>query len=73
MTVSLKEDQLVLISEDDGSLPLGASSPLGLYYHDTQFLSGYKLRVNGSEPLLLSGQGRKPRVVRIRKPDASLW
>ena len=54
MTVSLKEDQLVLISEDDGSLPLGTSSALGLYYHDTQFLSGYKLRVNGTEPLLLS-------------------
>ncbi len=54
MTVSLKEDQLVLITEDDGSLPLGASSPLGLYYHDTQFLSGYRLRVNGAEPLLLS-------------------
>ena len=54
MTVSLKEDQLVLITEDDGSLPLGTSSALGLYYHDTQFLSGYKLRVNGTEPLLLS-------------------
>ncbi len=54
MTVSLKEDQLVLITEDDGSLPLGKSSALGLYYHDTQFLSGYHLRVNGTEPLLLS-------------------
>ena len=54
MTVSLKEDQLVLITDDDGSLPIGPSSPLGLYYHDTQFLSGYRLRVNGSEPLLLS-------------------
>ena len=54
MTVSLKEDQLVLITEDDGSLPLGTSSALGLYYHDMQFLSGYKLRVNGTEPLLLS-------------------
>ncbi|MDQ2950724.1 MAG: amylo-alpha-1,6-glucosidase, partial [Chloroflexota bacterium] len=54
MTVSLKEDQLVLITDDDGSLPLGISSALGLYYHDTQFLSGYKLRVNGTEPLLLS-------------------
>src|SRR5437762_2814249 len=32
-----------------------ASSPLGLYYHDTQFLSGYGLRVNGARPLLLSG------------------
>src|SRR5581483_6409547 len=54
MTVSLKEDQLVLITEDDGSLPLGTPSPLGLYYHDTQFLSGYAIRVNGSRPLLLS-------------------
>jgi glycogen debranching enzyme len=54
VTTSLKEDQLVLISEDDGSLPIRSSSPLGLYYHDTQFLSGYQVRVNGSEPLLLS-------------------
>ncbi len=29
-------------------------SPLGLYYHDTQYLSGYALRINGSRPLLLS-------------------
>jgi glycogen debranching enzyme len=54
VSVSLKEDQLVLITDDDGSLPLRTSSPLGLYYHDTQFLSGFKLRVNGAEPLLLS-------------------
>ena len=54
MTASLKEDQLVLITEDDGSLPMRASSPLGLYYHDTQFLSGYGLRVNGARTLLLS-------------------
>ncbi len=54
MSVSLKEDALVLITEDDGSLPLGSASPLGLYYHDTQFLSGYALRVNGAAPILLS-------------------
>src|SRR5439155_832665 len=54
VTVSLKEDALVLVTEDDGGLPLGASSPLGLYYHDTQYLSGYGLRVNGTRPILLS-------------------
>ncbi len=54
MSVSLKEDALVLVTEDDGSLPLGGGSPLGLYYHDTQFLSGFALRVNGDRPLLLS-------------------
>ncbi|TMF26568.1 MAG: amylo-alpha-1,6-glucosidase [Chloroflexi bacterium] len=54
MTVSLKEDALVLVTDDDGGLPLGATSPLGLYYHDTQYLSGYALRVNGATPVLLS-------------------
>jgi glycogen debranching enzyme len=54
VTVSLKEDALVLVTEDDGGLQLGGTSPLGLYYHDTQFLSGFALRVNGDRPLLLS-------------------
>ncbi|MFN2519493.1 MAG: glycogen debranching N-terminal domain-containing protein [Candidatus Limnocylindria bacterium] len=54
MTVALKEDALVLVSDDDGGLPLGGHSALGLYYHDTQFLSGFALRINGAAPLLLS-------------------
>ncbi|HEY8829100.1 MAG TPA: glycogen debranching N-terminal domain-containing protein, partial [Candidatus Limnocylindria bacterium] len=54
MSVSMKEDALVLVSEDDGSLPIGTASPLGLYYHDTQFLSGFALRINGQAPALLS-------------------
>ena len=54
MTVSLKEDALVLVTEDDGGLPIGAATRLGLYYHDTQFLSGFAMRVNGVAPILLS-------------------
>ena len=50
----MKEDGLILVTEDDGSLPIGATSPLGLYYHDTQFLSGFGLRINGVAPALLS-------------------
>ena len=50
----MKEDSLVLVSEDDGSLPVGSASALGLYYHDTQFLSGFGLRINGQAPALLS-------------------
>lgn len=50
----MKEDGLVLVTEDDGSLPIGETSPLGLYYHDTQFLSGFGLRINGVAPALLS-------------------
>ncbi len=59
MTVALKEDALVLVSDDDGSLPLGAPSSLGLYYHDTQFLSGFALRINGAAPLLLSNNSEQ--------------
>ncbi len=59
MTVSLKEGGLVLVTEDDGSLPLGRPGPLGLYYHDTQFLSGFGLRVNGDPPLLLSANSEQ--------------
>ena len=59
MTVSLKEDALVLVTEDDGALPLGRPGPLGLYYHDTQFLSGFQLRVNGDPPLLLSANSEQ--------------
>jgi len=54
VSVAMKEDALVLVTEDDGSLPIGTTSPLGLYYHDTQFLSGFALRVNGQPPALLS-------------------
>ena len=50
----MKEDSLVLVTEDDGSLPLGTTTALGLYYHDTQFLSGFSLRINGQAPALLS-------------------
>ena len=53
MTVAMKEDSLVLVSDDDGSLPLGTTTALGLYYHDTQFLSGYSMRINGQAPALL--------------------
>jgi len=54
VTVSMKEDALVLVTEDDGSLPVGTATRLGLYYHDTQFLSGFALRINGTAPILLS-------------------
>ena len=50
----MKEDGLVLVTDDDGSLPIGETSPLGLYFHDTQFLSGFALRINGQAPALLS-------------------
>jgi len=71
MTVALKEDALVLVTEDDGSLPLGGTSPLGLYYHDTQFLSGFMLRVNGDRPLLLSANTEQTYVATFQLMQAA--
>jgi glycogen debranching enzyme len=71
MTVSLKEDALVLVTEDDGSLQTGATSPLGLYYHDTQYLSGFALRVNGDRPLLLSANHEQNYVAAFQLMHAS--
>ena len=71
MTVSLKEDALVLVTEDDGSIPLGGTSPLGLYYHDTQFLSGFALRVDGQRPLLLSSNHEQNYVATFQLMHAS--
>jgi glycogen debranching enzyme len=70
MTVSLKEDALVLVTEDDGSLP-GGASPLGLYYHDTQYLSGFVLRVNGDRPILLSANHEQDYVAAFQLMQAS--
>ncbi|MDE3111541.1 MAG: amylo-alpha-1,6-glucosidase [Chloroflexota bacterium] len=71
MTVSLKEDSLVLVTEDDGSIPTGGTSPLGLYYHDTQYLSGFELRVNGERPLLLSANHEQNYVAAFQLMQAS--
>ncbi len=71
MTVSLKEDSLVLVTEDDGGIPLGGAGPLGLYYHDTQYLSGFALRVNGERPLVLSTNHEQNYVAAFQLMQAS--
>ncbi len=54
MTVSLKESAIVVVTDDDGSVPSAVQTPFGLYYHDTRHLSIFELRVNGRRPPLLS-------------------
>ena len=42
-----------MVSRRDGSLPVSAPHPLGLYRDDCRFLSGHELCVNGVRPRLL--------------------
>jgi hypothetical protein len=52
-TIVIKEENVFAVSQRDGSLPVGARHPLGVYSDDCRFLSGHELRVNGVRPRLL--------------------
>jgi hypothetical protein len=42
----LKEDELVMVSDDLGNIP-ERKRRLGLYYRDTRYLSIFELTING--------------------------
>jgi glycogen debranching enzyme len=52
-TIVIKEENVFAISNRDGSLPVGAPHPLGVYADDCRFLSGHELYVGGVRPRLL--------------------
>jgi glycogen debranching enzyme len=52
-TIVIKEENVFVVSRRDGSLPVGAAHPLGIYADDCRFLSGHELCVNGVRPRLL--------------------
>jgi hypothetical protein len=49
----LKEGELLAVTDDMGDMPEGRRR-LGLYYHDTRYLSILEMRINGKNPRLLS-------------------
>jgi len=52
-TIVIKEENVFVVCDRDGSLPVGTPHPLGLYAEDCRFLSGHELCVNGVRPRLL--------------------
>jgi glycogen debranching enzyme len=52
-TIVIKEENVFVVCRRDGSLPVGAAHPLGVYADDCRFLSGHELSVNGVRPRLL--------------------
>ncbi len=52
-TTVIKEENVFVVCRRDGSLPVAASHPLGLYRDDCRFLSGHELCVNRVRPRLL--------------------
>jgi glycogen debranching enzyme len=52
-TIVTKEENSFVVARRDGSIPVGAAHPLGIYRDDCRFLSGHELCVNGIRPRLL--------------------
>jgi glycogen debranching enzyme len=52
--VVLKENRIMMVSDEMGDVPAGNSRGLGLYFSDTRFLSAYEFRLNHLQPILLS-------------------
>jgi glycogen debranching enzyme len=50
----IKENDLFLLTDEKGNIPLNHPYGPGLYTKDTRFLSKLDLRINGAEPILLS-------------------
>src|SRR6476660_1369520 len=50
---TLKHDDLFGVFDKQGDCQSGSGAPDGLYYQDTRFLSGLRLRIGGMDPLLL--------------------
>jgi glycogen debranching enzyme len=46
----IRERNITLVTLRNGDIPIEENYGYGLYYHDTRFLSGYLLKVNGLDP-----------------------
>ena len=50
----LKENRIMMVSDEMGDIPAGNTTGLGLYFSDTRFLSAYEFRLSRMQPILLS-------------------
>jgi glycogen debranching enzyme len=58
-TLAVKEGQTFLYSDLEGNLDHGGRDGLGLYSHDTRFLSHFRMTMNGRDLVLLSSSAER--------------
>ena len=46
----IRQDNLTLVTLDNGEIPIADNSGYGLYFKDCRFLSGYQLKIMGMSP-----------------------
>ena len=69
--LSVKEGETFLYSDIEGNLDDRVELGLGLYHRDTRYLSNFKLKISGRDPILLSSSGERVYVshVDFTNPD----
>jgi glycogen debranching enzyme len=70
-TLAVKEGETFLYSDLEGNLDHGGDEGLGLYSRDTRFLSRFRMRVSGRDPVLLSSSSERAYMshVDLTNPD----
>ena len=58
-TLAVKEGQTFLYTDLEGNLDHGGHDGLGLYSHDTRFLSHFRMTMNGRDLVLLSSSAER--------------
>ncbi|MFT3775688.1 MAG: glycogen debranching N-terminal domain-containing protein [Minicystis sp.] len=51
--VVIKEGDVFLVVDQDGSIPMKGPHGFGLYLHDCRFLDGYEIQIDGRDPIVL--------------------
>jgi len=67
----LKEGELVMVSDEIGDMPQGRRR-LGLYYHDTRYLSILDIVINGQKPRLLTSSSEQNYIATIQMANPTL-
>jgi glycogen debranching enzyme len=69
--LAVKEGETFLYSDIEGNLDDRVELGLGLYYQDTRFLSRYRLKISGVDPILLSSAAERVYVshIDLTNPD----
>jgi glycogen debranching enzyme len=57
--IVIKDEDVFLLTQRDGTVPIEPGHGFGLFYHDCRYLNGYELRLAGVKPDSLVATGEK--------------
>jgi glycogen debranching enzyme len=72
-TLAVKDAQTFLYSDLEGNLDHGGDIGLGLYAHDTRFLSRFHMTMNGSDLVLLSSSAERGYMAHVDLTNPDLF